>query len=717
MRLVAWFRENRVRAILTAGTLCGVLIPIAVLTYGMFDQYLPNARYAAGLATASEIDHYISRSTAQQAVERGLTATVLSQIASGEAADEGLVRQVRERRSRADELFQAAAERAEELRRRRWGGPVLEDAYDRLMEARVRVDAARAQVDRTLQDGRDAQITPEAWVEVMTGLIDRGADFATVVFYAGDDFRTEILNNRRATQALWAMAEYGGRQRAMVGGAIGAGSAFTDSEMERFQTYQGIVLLNADVLRQYIRQQEMNPRREVPVEVREAYEAMEADFLGEYQRVIGRVAREAMIGRYRLFTAPEWVGRSTAAIDTVLELSDRISAEAAGVAQGIHRWNQFILGVSLTLIVGAVAMAVVAVWVVMWLMRRIGGLRGEIVAAQEANDLTVRIEDPSSDEIGSVASAFNGMMETFSKALLAVVESSERLTEATQGLRAGAERSMDGMRQQQGEVDQVATAMNEMSATIQEVASNAQAAADAARSASEEADTGKHEVKAAVEGINNVADEVRRAAEVIRRLNDETEEVGMVLDVIREVAEQTNLLALNAAIEAARAGDQGRGFAVVADEVRTLAGRTQESTERIREIVERLQGGAGDAVRVMDAGLGLVEENVEQAGRAGAALDKITGAVATINDMNTQIAGAVEEQRASAEEINRNMNSIAGQAQTAVDESRQTAEAAEGLSELADRLQAMVSRFELGDHGAVRSVAVSRVPPRETCSS
>ncbi len=700
MRIVGWFLENRVRAILTAGTLCGVLIPIIVLTYGMFDQYLPNARYATGLATASEIDHYVSQATAQQAVERGLTATALSQVASGEEPEAELVRQVRERRERANEYFEAVVDHAEDLRHRGWGGPVVEDAYRRLMEARDSVDEARGLVDRAISDGRDDLITADTWTETVTALVDHGAEFATVVFYAGDDFRTEILNNRRATQALWAMAEYAGRQRAMVGSAIGAGAAFSDPEMERFQTFQGIIHLNAEVLRQYFQQLELDPDRRIDPGVLEAYEAVEADFLGDYQRVIGRVSRETMLGRYRIFTPSEWVERSTAAIDTVLELSDRLSANASGIAQGINQWNRFILAVSLALIVGAVVMAVAAVWVVMWLMRRISGLRGQIVTARQNNDLTVRIQDPSADEIGSVASAFNGMMETFAEALHAVVDSSGQLAEATRQLRAGAERSTEGMRGQQAEVDQVATAMNEMSATIQEVARNAQSAADAASGAANEAGAGKREVAAAVDGINSVAEQVRRAAEVIRKLDEETHEVSMVLDVIREVAEQTNLLALNAAIEAARAGEQGRGFAVVADEVRTLASRTQESTEQIREIVERLQGGAGDAVRVMDDGLGLVEKNVEQAGRAGAALDKITDAVATINDMNGQIAGAVEEQRATAEEINRNMNSIAGQAQTAVDESRQTAGASESLSELADRLQQMVSRFKLGDGGA-----------------
>ncbi|MDY6978523.1 MAG: PAS domain-containing methyl-accepting chemotaxis protein, partial [Pseudomonadota bacterium] len=244
------------------------------------------------------------------------------------------------------------------------------------------------------------------------------------------------------------------------------------------------------------------------------------------------------------------------------------------------------------------------------------------------------------------------------------------------------EQTREGVQRQRDEIDQVATAMNEMAATVQEVAQNTQSAMNAANEATEQAQAGALTVTEAIGVIENLSASVKQAQQVIQKLSEDSTSIGGVLEVITGIAEQTNLLALNAAIEAARAGEQGRGFAVVADEVRTLAQRTQDSTKEIHQIVERIQGGVQHVVNEMGEVTEKAELGVAQVEESAISLSEISGAVASINDMNTQIASAAEEQSAVAEEVNRNIININQVSQETADGARVTAESSQRLSDM-----------------------------------
>ena len=316
------------------------------------------------------------------------------------------------------------------------------------------------------------------------------------------------------------------------------------------------------------------------------------------------------------------------------------------------------------------------------------------IAFVGVSDLTKRIKSKGNDELGRLVSCFNTFVERLRLIIVEVVGSTEQLTNAAGHMKSIAEQTRADVTRQQGDTSYLATAMAEVSTSVHQVAGNAGMAAKATKEADETAAQGKQVVAETISVIGSLAGEVEKAADVIHALDSDTESIGTILVVIKEIAQQTNLLALNAAIEAARAGEQGRGFVVVAEEVRTLAQRTQKSTQEIQEMIERLQGGARRAVGVMVDGQTKASQSVEQASKAGDALESITAIVSSINDMNIQIAGAAEEQSTVVGELNNNIANIRQVADETVSGAQEATKASEELSKLAFKMKSLMNQFE-----------------------
>ncbi|ABD80651.1 chemotaxis sensory transducer [Saccharophagus degradans 2-40] len=201
----------------------------------------------------------------------------------------------------------------------------------------------------------------------------------------------------------------------------------------------------------------------------------------------------------------------------------------------------------------------------------------------------------------------------------------------------------------------VATAMNEMTLTTQEIAAEAENTFSKMLSAHEQAEHSQSEVNASKEKTLDLQTDMDHACKVITQLDGDIHAIEAIIGVIESLTDQTNLLALNAAIEAARAGEQGRGFAVVADEVRTLAARTRSSTEEIKNNISALLKASVQAVDAIHSAQERTLETASSAEYVNTRIKDAVSSIATIKDLNMQIATAAEEQTRATEEMNQNI--------------------------------------------------------------
>jgi len=324
-------------------------------------------------------------------------------------------------------------------------------------------------------------------------------------------------------------------------------------------------------------------------------------------------------------------------------------------------------------------------------------LRDTLAAVEKiaSGDLTQQLRVTRRDELGVLQQGIARMGTTLRELISGIRDGVTQIASAAEELSAVTEQTSAGANSQKVETDQVATAMHEMAATVQEVARNAEQASHAATGADDEARAGDRVVGEAIGQIERLAEDMHRSTEAMNLLQQESQKIGSVMDVIKSVAEQTNLLALNAAIEAARAGEAGRGFAVVADEVRGLAQRTQKSTEEIEELIASLQHGTQQVANAMQGSRTLTDSSVELARKAGASLENITSTVSSIQSMNQQIAAAAEQQSAVAEEISRSILNVRDVSEQTAAASDETAASSVELARLGGQLQTLVSQFRV----------------------
>lgn len=285
-------------------------------------------------------------------------------------------------------------------------------------------------------------------------------------------------------------------------------------------------------------------------------------------------------------------------------------------------------------------------------------------------------------------------LESENSALIGRIhDTSLSLSQSATSLSSAVIQSESGSRHQLSQTDAVMAAVSQLQQGADEVAQSTRETADATREGLTTAEQGKDLINQTERSVHQLTEQLKQAAEVIGAVSQRSVDIEKILDVILSIAEQTNLLALNAAIEAARAGESGRGFAVVADEVRSLANRTQQSTEDIRDVIEHLQQAVKEAVQTMQAGQTMADDSTESSQQAAQYLGGIVASIERVAALSDQVVSAVAQQQQACASVNDTMGEIRASAQENLDAVQLSRQVSHRTVDVANQLDKLTVQF------------------------
>lgn len=392
----------------------------------------------------------------------------------------------------------------------------------------------------------------------------------------------------------------------------------------------------------------------------------------------------------------EWFETSSNNINKLNSFQKVLAEKITIQADTLYDAASFLVIQSLALLFGGgLVIALFSFIIIMSIVKPLKGLIKDLSYVADNKDLSYQVETAGKDELADVAGAFKTLLNSFNGTLAGVRQVELKMNHLTSQVVDSMTTSQQSAENQSRSIDSVSVAMNEMAQSIKEVTISAQDTSIAVTRLFEMSSKSSESAMTSKSIMEKLTIELGEATELVEKVNQESNSIGEVLNVIQGIAEQTNLLALNAAIEAARAGEQGRGFAVVADEVRSLAGRTQESTEHIKMQIDSLQQGASTVTNNMNQlkeqgsiAVNVVAESLEAVSALHEELDHIA-------QMSTQIATAAEQQNHVAEDINKQIHDIKEDSDAMTAHSKTTLVASHELSETAEDLNKHVEEFKV----------------------
>jgi methyl-accepting chemotaxis protein len=536
----------------------------------------------------------------------------------------------------------------------------------------------------TLRSKVDQRATPAPEVFAgYSGAIGHLIELATPLIKTNDD--PELLRATVALQTLWCAKEQMGRERGLLNGA------FANNAPLPLATVQLIIASQA-------RQQQCLERflgYATPAAAEFYRSQAQQPAFAEVQQLEQQALEKASTGNFGV-DAAHWFATASAKLDALHQVQQQQLNSMRTNAQAIQAQAKTAMSMAF-----ASALAILlAVALLAWLIGRsivipLHELSTTMKQMTSSLDLSERVPVHGEDETGEIALAFNELTEAITHTMREVEGNAEHVASAASQLAANSQQVAISTQEQSASASRIAAAVEQMSASIATVAESSE---DSVRQASEAQQLGQHgrmTVDSVAAEIQHIAVTVDEAARTIESLQQRSQAIGDIVNVIQDVADQTNLLALNASIEAARAGEAGRGFAVVADEVRKLAERTANATGEITQLIAAIRGDTDSASGTMDTATEKMRQGVKLTEQASEALQNILISAEMTVTSNGDIARATRDQHAASTDVTLGVERIAQMTEENSAAVQQTATLAAHLEELSDGLRSAVRRFKL----------------------